>query len=88
MSESSDSFLFNCFLVENFNLFRSLFHADMSHSILTIENLSDLFEGGALGFHEDEINPDSLDAVPKLETQSVLEQTSKSSESWMVGLTV
>ena len=74
--------------MENLNLFRSLFHADMSHSLLTVENLSDLFEGGALGFHEDEVNPDSLGAVPKLETQYVLEQKSQSSESRMGGITV
>jgi hypothetical protein len=52
----------------NLDLLRSLFHADMSHCILAIENLGDLFEGEALGFWEHEIHPDSLDEVPKLET--------------------
>ena len=77
--------LSSCLVVNNLDLLRSLFHADMSHCILAIENLGDLFEGEALGFWEHEVHPDSLDKVPKLETQSsVLE----SSQACMVGLTV
>ena len=83
--ESSHVLLGGCFVVENLDLLRSLFQADMSHCILSIENLGDLFEGGALGFGEHEVDPDSLDAVPKLEI--VLEQISKHSRSGM-GLTV
>lgn len=74
VSESSDLFIIGLFLVENFNLLRRLFHADMSHCILTVENLSDFFESGAFGLNKDKVDPDSLKTVPKLDKQCALEQ--------------
>jgi hypothetical protein len=59
--------------VVNFDLLGSLLQADVSHSlgVHTVEDLGDLFESEALGFREHEVDPDSLDEVPKLEIQSV-----------------
>ena len=67
------------FVVVNLDLLCSLFHADMSHSLVAVENLGDLFEGEALGFWEHEIHPNSFDEVPKLETQSISIRTIKNS---------
>jgi hypothetical protein len=54
--------------VVNLDLLGSLVHVDVSSSgILAIEDLGDLFESGAFGLDEDEVDPDGLDAVPELE---------------------
>jgi len=44
----------------------------MSHSFFAIEDLGDLFESGALGLDEDEIDPEEFNEIPTLQTQSVL----------------
>jgi hypothetical protein len=60
-------------IMENRNLFLSLLHADVSHGIFAIKDPGDLFEGGAFGLDEDEVDPNRFNDIPKLQTQCVLE---------------
>jgi hypothetical protein len=49
------------------DLLLDLGEVDVSHGVLAVEDLGDLFEGGALGLDEDEVDPDELDEIPELE---------------------
>jgi hypothetical protein len=59
-------FVISVFTLLNRYFFLSLFHVDVSNSILAIEDLGDLFEGGALSLDEDEVDPDRFNDIPKL----------------------
>lgn len=47
-------------------LLLDLLQVDLSDGLLTIEDLGDLFEGGAVGLDVDEVDEDELDKVPEL----------------------
>ena len=63
----SDSLLATSLVLVNLYLFLSLIHVDMSNSILAIEDLGDLFEGGAFSLNEDEVDPDRFEDIPNLQ---------------------
>ena len=48
------------------DLLLDLRQVDVGHGVVAVEDLGDLFEGGALGLDEDEPDPDELDEVPEL----------------------
>ena len=48
------------------NLLLDLLKVDVGNGVLTVEDLSDLLEGGSLGLNVDEVDPDELDEVPEL----------------------
>ena len=56
----------------NLYLFLSLFHVNVSNSILAIEDLGNLFEGGAFSLREDEVDPDRFEDIPKLQVHCKL----------------
>jgi hypothetical protein len=72
-STISDVLLISDLILENLYLFPSLFQVDVSHGIAAIEDLGDLLERRASSLHEDEVDPDRFNDIPKLETQCVLE---------------
>lgn len=72
-SAISDVLLISDLILENLYLFSSLFQVDVSHGISAIEDLGDLLERRASSLHEDEVDPDRFNDIPKLETQCVLE---------------
>lgn len=72
-STISDVLLISDLILENLYLFPSLFQVDVSHGIAAIEDLGDLLERRASSLHEDEVDPDRFNDIPKLETQCELE---------------
>lgn len=50
----------------NLDLFPSLFHIDMSHGLITIEDISDLLESRAFSLRKDEVNPNRFKYIPTL----------------------
>lgn len=69
----SDVLLVSELILANLYLFLSLFQVDVSHGIFAIEDLGDLLKGRAFSLHEDEVDPDRFNHIPKLQTQCVLE---------------
>lgn len=77
-------------ILADLHLLLSLCQIDVGHGILAIEDLGDLLEGRSLSLDEDEVNPDRLNDIPKLQTQRVREQRSLKTLECLekVGLTV
>jgi hypothetical protein len=48
------------------DLLLDLGEVDVGDSVLAVEDLGNLLEGGALGLDEDEVDPDELDKIPEL----------------------
>ena len=65
--KGSDVLLVAVLGLVDLDLLRSLLQADVGDLVLAVEDLGNLFEGEALGLGEDEVNPDELDTIPKLE---------------------
>jgi hypothetical protein len=58
----------------NLHLFLNLFQDDVGPGILAIEDLGDLLEGRAFSLDEDEVDPDRLNEIPKLQTRMCIRE--------------
>ena len=55
----ADMFLVLSLILSEVNLLLNLLHIDVSHSILAVKDLGDLFQSRSLGLDVDEVDPQS-----------------------------